>query len=182
MTRPTPADAIALIKRFEGWSARPYLCPAGYWTIGYGALRGIDGRPITRSSAPISQADGEMILVRDLRLFERAVLDLIPVPLTEGQYGALVSFTFNLGPGRLKASTLRRRILGGDMIGAADEFGKWVMGGGRRLPGLVSRREAERLLYLRPDPPSLPPPRSAEPHWLARLISAFEGASRPRTS
>ena len=80
--------------------------------------------------------------------FERAVLRLWPVPLTQGQYDALVSFSFNLGAGALQSSTLRRKIMRGDYEGAADEFPRWVFAGGRRMVGLVRRREAKRALFL----------------------------------
>ena len=80
--------------------------------------------------------------------FERAVLRLCPVPLSQGQYDALVSFSFNLGAGALQSSTLRRKIMREDYEGAADEFPRWVFAAGLRLAGLVRRREAERALFL----------------------------------
>lgn len=88
---------------------------------------------------------GEM-LKRDLERFERGVHRLCPVPLTQGQYDALVSFSFNTGS--LSVSTLRKKLLRGDYEGAADEFPRWVFAVGRRLAGLVRRREAERSLFL----------------------------------
>ena len=91
-------------------------------------------------------AEGEEMLKRDLERFERGVHRLCPVPLTQGQYDALVSFSFNTGS--LSVSTLRKKLLRGDYEGAADEFPRWVFAGGRRLAGLVRRREAERILFL----------------------------------
>ena len=92
-------------------------------------------------------AEGEEMLKRDLERFERGVHRLCPVPLTQGQYDALVSFSFNTGS--LSVSTLRKKLLRGDYEGAANEFPRWVFAGGRRRAGLVRRREAERILFLR---------------------------------
>ena len=86
------------------------------------------------------------MLKRDLDRFERGVRRFCPVPLTQGQYDALVSFSFNTGS--LSVSTLRKKLLRGDYEGAAGEFQRWVFAGGRRLAGLVRRREAERNLFL----------------------------------
>ena len=91
-------------------------------------------------------AEGEKMLKRDLERLERGVHRLCPLPLTEGQYDALVSFSFNTGS--LSVSTLRKKVLRGDFEGAADEFPRWVFAAGRRLAGLVRRREAERALFL----------------------------------
>ena len=90
-------------------------------------------------------------LKRDLAQYERAVTDAVRVKLTENQFGALVSFTYNLGPGNLRSSTLLRKLNAGDYAGAAGEFGKWVKAGGRTLNGLVRRRAAERALFEKPD-------------------------------
>ena len=94
----------------------------------------------------MTMAEGEGMLRRDLERFERGVHRLCPVPLTQGQYDALVSFSFNTGS--LSVSTLRKKVLGGDYEGSAYEFGRWVFAAGRRLAGLVRRREAERSLFL----------------------------------
>ena len=132
---------IDLIKDFEGFRSEPYLCSASVPTIGYGSTLGI-----TLDSPAISQEEGEALLAKDLRRFERGVHRLCPVPLTQGQYDALVSFSFNTGS--LSVSTLRKKLLRGDYEGAANEFPRWVFAGGRRLAGLVRRREAERALFL----------------------------------
>ena len=92
-------------------------------------------------------AEGEKMLKRDLERLERGVHRLCPVLLTQGQHDALVSFSFNTGS--LSVSTLRKKVLRGDFEGAADEFPRWVFAAGRRLAGLVRRREAERILFLR---------------------------------
>lgn len=134
--------AIELIERFEGCRLHRYLCPAGYWTIGYGHV-------CSRSQPDITQTVADALLAQDMIVAEHAVLRLTrPRNPTPGQYAALVSFTFNLGAGNLAASTLIHRYREGDDWAAANEFLKWVHGGGRVLPGLVARRAAERAAFL----------------------------------
>ncbi|MBI5121353.1 MAG: lysozyme [Rhodospirillales bacterium] len=140
-------DGLALIKRFEGFSAKPYLCPAGWWTIGWGAIHGRDGQPVTAATPPVAEDEAETLLRRDVAVVERAVLRLIAVPLTDRQFDALTSFAFNLGGGALQRSTLRRKVNREEHADVPGEFGKWVWGSGRKLPGLVRRREAEAILY-----------------------------------
>jgi len=98
-------------------------------------------------SKPITEQEALTILVADVQTAERAVLRLITVPLTNGQFDALVSFTLNLGGGALQRSTLRRKINRGEHADAPAEFMKWVWAGGRKLKGLVKRRAAEAALY-----------------------------------
>lgn len=136
-----------LAKRFEGLHrvqktdpgcAHPYICPAGYWTIGFGYLRDPKHPPIT-----ITQA--EDYLSRDLITAFSATLRFCPVLATgpEHRLAAIVDFSFSLGAGRLQTSTLRRRINQQDWSSAALELRRLVYGCGRVLPGLVLRREAE---------------------------------------
>jgi lysozyme len=134
---------LDLIKSFEGFSPTVYLCAAGYPTIGYGHVvrKG-------ESFTVISEDDAENILAKDVETAEKSVLRLISVPLSDAQFASLVSFVFNLGSGALQRSTLRSKINRGEYIDASDEFRKWVWGGGRKLKGLVRRREAERQLFL----------------------------------
>ena len=147
-----PQAAVDLAKRFEGfhrvrksdpWRAHPYVCPAGFWTIGYGHL-------CDPTHPPISVAEGEAYLARDLVTALDATLRYCPVLATEpeGRLAAIVDFTFNLGAGRLQASTLRRRINQRDWSGTSQELSRWVYGGGKVLPGLVLRREAESTLLV----------------------------------
>ena len=134
-------DGLDLIKQFEGLYLKAYRCPAGVPTIGYGYTAGVAmGQTITQQ-----QADD--YLRRDVRQFERAVARLVTVPLTQGQFDALVSFAFNLGEGALAQSTLLRLLNAGDYAGAAAQFDRWNKAGGRVLPGLVRRRAAERALF-----------------------------------
>ncbi len=149
-----PQVAIDLAKRFEGFHrvpkndpgrAHPYICPAGYWTIGYGRL-------CDPLHPPISMAEGESYLAQDLSTATAATLKYCPVLATEpdARLAAIVDFTFNLGAGRLQTSTLRRRINQRDWLGAAAELRRWVYGGGKVLPGLVARRHAEAIHLLQP--------------------------------
>ena len=98
-------DGIDLIKRFEGFSSTVYICPAGYPTIGYGHLVRLG-----ESYTEISETEAEELLRKDVESAERAVIRLVNVPLTDGQFDALVSFTFNLGSGAFQRSTLRRKV------------------------------------------------------------------------
>ena len=132
---------LDLIKQFEGLYLNSYRCPAGIPTIGYGHTAGVAmGQTITQQ-----QADD--YLRRDVRQFERAVSRQVTVPLTQGQFDALVSFAFNLGEGALAQSTLLRLLNAGDYAGAAAQFDRWNKAAGRVLPGLVRRRAAERALF-----------------------------------
>ena len=139
---------IEIVKSFEGISLEPYLCPANVWTVGYGATVGSDGRRIDPDMESISETEAEALLIRDLGSSEGWVSRLIKTALTENQFSALVSFTFNLGAGSLQRSTLRMKLNRSEYQGAADEFPKWRMAGGRVLAGLVRRRASERKLFL----------------------------------
>lgn len=132
---------IPIIKQYEGLKLEAYLCPAGIPTIGYGHTRGV------KLGQKISAAQAEVFLDHDYEEAEDAVNRLITVPLTDNQLGALTSFVFNLGEGRLLGSTLRRKLNNGDYKGAAAEFDKWVYSGGKKLNGLIARRAAERKLF-----------------------------------
>lgn len=136
-------NGLDLIKRFEGFSRTVYFCPAGYPTIGYGHVLKDD----EDFSAGIDEAQAEELLRQDAQIAERAVLRLITVPLTDGQFDALVSFTYNLGGGALQRSTLRRKINREEHAEVPEQFMRWVWAGGRKLNGLVRRRYAECLLY-----------------------------------
>ena len=145
-----PDAAIELAKRFEGFHrvpkhdphrAYPYICPAGFWTIGFGHL-------CEPHHPPITEEDAEDYLAQDLQTALRATLRYCPVLATESELrlAAIVDFTFNLGAGRLQTSTLRRRINQRHWSTAATELQRWVRGGGKILAGLVVRREAEAML------------------------------------
>lgn len=148
----TSAAGLNLIKHFEGClkpagagKFKPYICPAGVLTIGWGHTNH-HGRKFT-SSDVWTQAECDAELVSDLRGFEAAVSRLVKVPVTQRQFDALVSFVYNCGEGNLTKSTLLRKVNAKDFAGAAQEFHKWNKGGGKVLPGLVRRRAAESLLF-----------------------------------
>ena len=143
----TSQRGIDLIKAFEGFSSKPYLCPAQYWTIGYGNIRGRDGKRIKGDTPAISTDEAETLLAHELVRFERTVDRLIKVDLNQGQYDALVSFAYNLGGGALASSSLRRILNRGNYPGAERQFKRWVFAGGRKLRGLVKRRAAEAELF-----------------------------------
>ena len=141
-------EGLDLIKLYEGYSSSPYLCPAQHWTIGYGAIWGMDDTRVKEDHPDINKDQADYLLRRDVKKSEMAVLRHIRVPLEDGQFNALCSFVFNLGSGALQSSTLRRKINRGDYIGAANEFPRWVFAGGRKLKGLIRRREHERLMFI----------------------------------
>lgn len=139
-------NALELIKRFEGLRLTAYKCPAGVYTIGYGHTNGVQrGQRCTELQA-------ELWLMDDLRESEQAVDDLVKVPLTDNQRGALVSFVFNVWAENFRASTLLKKLNIRDYDGAAAEFRRWNKAGGKVLPGLTKRRQAETALFLSPGP------------------------------
>jgi lysozyme len=158
--------------RFEGFRNRPYLCPAHIWTIGYGHVlyqeqirlpmvrppgKTKDDIPMIRSEYPLKPEDNRVwskeeineLFRADVGDFERGVLRLVPsVAGRQGSFDALVSFAFNAGLGNLQRSQIRIRANRGDWDGAAEAFKQWTKGGGKVLPGLVKRRDAEIALFL----------------------------------
>ena len=158
-----------LMHKFEGMRNRPYLCPAHIWTIGYGhvlyqeqirlpVVRVPDKHtPMIRKEMPLKTEDNRVwtkaeideLFKADVATFERGVLRLVPgVVGRQGSFDALVSFAFNAGLGNLQRSTIRMKANRGDWEGAAEAFMAWTKGGGKVLPGLVKRRQAEIALFL----------------------------------
>ena len=113
---------IDIIKSCEGWpkGGKPYFCPAGYWTTGYGALRGLNGKRVTKASPALTKKQGEGLLRCDLGMTEKAVHVLVGPKLTANQFSACVSLVFNIGSGNFRASQIRQRHLREDHEGAAD--------------------------------------------------------------
>ena len=151
--------AIDMIKHHEGVKRKPYQCPARLWTIGVGhvmfpeqgklKIEDRDAFPMPAAAMrtySMEEVDG--ILRSDLDRFERGVERFCPVPLTQGMFDALVSFSFNVGLGTLQRSTLRQKLLRGDKEGAAEELLKYCMAGGKILKGLQNRRIDERAVFL----------------------------------
>ena len=132
---------IPLLKQFEGCHLKAYYCPAGVLTIGWGAT-GAGIYPHTRWT----QEKADARLEKDARYFLDGVKKLLGSQ-PAGVYVACASFAYNLGLGRLKASTLRRKLLIGDYDGAKKEFMRWVYAGGKKMRGLERRRRAETMLF-----------------------------------
>lgn len=136
------ATALTLLMGFEGLRLEAYKDAVGVWTIGYGHTALVqEGNVITKEQAI-------KYLRMDVERAERAVRAQVEVPLTQGQFDALVSFSFNLGPHALHRSTLRKKLNQGDYSGAAEEFSRWVYAGGKSLKGLIIRRAKEKELFL----------------------------------
>lgn len=144
----TSGDGRAFIGRHEGLRLSAYRDAAGVWTIGYGHTAAA-GPPVPAAGLTITAGEAETILARDLVRFEAAVARLVTVPLSQGEFDALVSFAFNVGDGALARSTLLRKLNAGDPAGAAAEFGRWNKAGGRVLAGLTRRRAEERAMFER---------------------------------
>lgn len=138
--------AVDLDKRFEGCRLSVYLCPAGIPTIGGGSTHYEDGSPVGVDDPPITQERaGALLTLEQMRVDLRIRAHFGPIGAF--RLGALGSFAYNLGCGALFGSTLARMCLAGNHAGAEAQFGRWVHGGGRRLPGLVKRRAAEAGVY-----------------------------------
>lgn len=138
---------IELIKRFEGLRLKAYQDSVGVWTIGYGWTLPVDGKKVG-PGMQIDQATADRLLKCGVVQYEQGVNQLVKVKITQGQFDALVSFAYNLGLRSLSTSTLLQKLNAGDKQGAADQFGRWVNAGGKRLDGLVTRRAAEREMFL----------------------------------
>jgi lysozyme len=143
--RKTNRAGVELIKHFESCKLTAYQDSVGVWTIGYGHTG--DVSPGTQ----ITQAQADQLLQDDLARFESAVVDAVTVAIDDNQFGALVSFSFNLGARSLQRSTLLKLLLQGDVQGAADQFLVWNRAGGQVLRGLTRRRSAEQALFLSQD-------------------------------
>jgi lysozyme len=135
--------AAAICREFEGFYPRPYLCPAGVPTIGFGATFYEDGTRVTLKDAPITRERAEQLLAWHLRRrFLPAAVKLCPGANTVGRLAGLVDFAFNLGEGNLRASTLRRRVNAGEWEDVPAQHMRWNKAGGRVLRGLTRRCKA----------------------------------------
>jgi lysozyme len=159
-------EAVKLIKAFEGVvdgdpttvNLDPYLCPAGYWTIGWGhvvldprgkQIKGAANRQQARAvyADGLTMAEAEVLLADDIRRFAAGVDQLVRVPLSDARFCALVSFAYNVGVGALARSTLLRVINEGSLDKAPAQFMRWTKAGGKELAGLKRRRQAEVQLW-----------------------------------
>jgi lysozyme len=136
---------LELIKSFEGFSPTIYRDSAGLQTVGYGHL--LKQQELFLFKDGIFELDAEALLKQDVIIAENAVVRLFKTPLTNNQFDALVSFTFNVGAGALQRSTLRHKINRGEHEDVPAELIKWVYAGGRKIPGLIKRRILEGELY-----------------------------------
>lgn len=140
----TSTNGVNLIQQFEGLRLQAYQDSVGIWTIGYGHT-GADVKP----GLKISQDQATSLLEKDLARFEAGVNKLVSVPLTQNQFDALVSFSYNLGIGSLQSSTLLKLLNAKNYQGAAEQFPRWNKAGGDVLAGLTKRRLAEQGLFLK---------------------------------
>jgi lysozyme len=143
---------IDLIKRFEGCKLKPYLCPANKFTVGYGHVLGNGVTLADADNRTFTQGEVDGFLKSDLVRFERGVLRYCTVPLTQSQFDALVSWSYNLGLGTLQRSTLRQKILRQDGKAASKELLKYDKVVGQAVRGLTRRRQAEYRLFTQLDP------------------------------
>jgi lysozyme len=139
----TNRKGIELIKKFEGFSAKPYICPGNKRTIGFGHVI----KP-TENFVILSEKQAEALLIQDLRIAEEAITRLVTTRLNENQFSALASFVFNLGQGNFSRSTLLRRLNENQMLDVPQELMRWTFASGKRLIGLMRRRVAEAQLFL----------------------------------
>jgi lysozyme len=137
--------AASLCKQFEGFRSKPYLCPAGVATIGYGSTYYANGTKVTLNDPLITQEEAHVLLMHELEhTYLPGVLRNCPILLTDvNKCNAVVDFCYNLGIGRLQTSTLKRKINAQDWEGAKEELKKWNKGGGKVLAGLDKRRKSE---------------------------------------
>lgn len=159
-------QAVELIKSFEGIAdgdpttvnLDPYLCPAGYWTIGWGhvaldprgkQIKGAENKALARSVYPggITKAEAEALLADDVSRFSVGVEQLLKTTISDARFCALVSFAFNVGVGALARSTLLRLVNEGAFDLVPAQFLRWTTAGGKELAGLKRRREAEAKLW-----------------------------------
>ncbi len=145
----TSNHGLNLIKSFEGFSSKPYLCPAGVWTIGYGATRLQDGSAVTKDTTPITQEQGTKLLEKQLEQYELAVDAAVHVVINQYQFDAMVSLCYNIGAGNFTKSTLVKLLNAGNSTAAAQEFLRWNKIKGQVSNGLTRRRAEEMTLFLK---------------------------------
>jgi lysozyme len=138
-----------LIKRFEGLSLKPYLCPASIPTIGYGNTYYPNGKKVTLQDEPITQSIADKLLESLLPPYEKAVDSFCRDDISQSQFDALCSFAYNVGIGNLQKSTLIKKVNTNPSDPTIkDEFLKWNKEAGKVLAGLTKRRQAESDLYF----------------------------------
>ena len=145
----TSKKGIDLIKKYEGFRSKPYLCPAKVPTIGYGATYYPNGQKVKLSDPAIDEKHASILLEAMLVPYEKAVDSFCRDDINQNQFDALVSFAYNLGTSALKNSTLLKKVnINPKDKTISSEFAKWNKGGGKVLKGLVLRRNDEAKLYF----------------------------------
>lgn len=140
---------IDLIKGFEGFRAKPYLCSAGVPTIGYGSTYYENGDKVSLEDTAISEIEAEELFKTTLKKYERSVTNALIVSVFQYEFDALVSLCYNIGSSNFSKSTLVKMLNEGEApIDVADQFLRWNKAGGKVVNGLTTRREAERLFFL----------------------------------
>jgi lysozyme len=134
-------EGLSLIKRFEGCRLKSYKCSANVLTIGYGHTSGV------KETDTITQDEADKLLQEDVEQFEKYVDDNVTVKLGQSQFDSLVAWTFNLGVGNLRESTMLKKLNNEDYKSVPSEMKRWNKAGGKTLDGLIRRREAESLLF-----------------------------------
>ena len=134
-------EGLSLIKKFEGCRLEAYYCSGGVLTIGYGHTGGV------KETDVITQEEADKLLKGDVLKFEQYVEDNVIVELDQSQFDALVAWTFNLGPGNLRESTMLKKLNDSDYASVPSEMKRWNKAGGKTLDGLIRRRNAEALLF-----------------------------------
>jgi lysozyme len=173
-------EGLALLRRLEGCRCRAYKDAAGVWTIGYGHTS-MAGPPRVKSGMKISQAEADTILARDVANVARGVSALLDVPLSDGQFSALVSFAYNVGLENFRTSSVLRAVNSKDFTAVPRRLSLWVKAGGRVLPGLVSRRAAEAAMFVAATP-SMAPASGEETGEARRDIEPLSGTPMRRSS
>lgn len=156
MPLATPQEGIEIVCKWEGWHkalpdgrAKPYKCPAGVWTIGYGSTYWDDGRRIQASDDAITKEVGKQLLLRQLQNYANTVDRAIKVPVHPQMRAAMISLCYNIGTAAFAKSTLARRVNAKDWAACPTAFKMWRNGGGRVLTGLLNRRIDEAGLFMR---------------------------------
>ncbi|EJF91697.1 lysozyme [Bartonella tamiae] len=150
MTRKINQTGLDHIKQWEGLRLNAYRDVAGVWTIGYGHTAAA-GEPKPKAGMKMSEKEAETILIQDLTQYEQTVENAVTVTLNDHQFATLVSFTYNVGIGAFRRSTLLKKLNKGDYDAVPSELMKWVNAGGRKIKGLVNRRRAEGALWIKGD-------------------------------
>lgn len=169
------AAGLALVKEFEGFRAKAYQDPVGVWTIGYGttAAAGVGIAP--KAGMTITEAQAEGYLQAALDKFAAQIVPLIKRTSSDNEFSAFLSLAYNIGPGAFGKSSALRKFNEGDTEGAANAILLWNKAGGKVLPGLKRRREAERALFLTPqvNAPVIPPSHAPRFSIIALLRAAL---------